>query len=72
MARSSNQTIGSRIVKRRTCRHWTQADLCTRTRLSQSQLSRYETGRRTPSVSHLAAIAKALACTVDDLIGRAV
>lgn len=52
----------------RTRRGWTQSDLCRRARLSQPQLSRYETGDRTPSVSHLAAIAKALGCTVDDLI----
>lgn len=46
----------------------TQCELSALVGVSQSALSMYETGQRTPSLPIAARIAQALGCTVDDLI----
>lgn len=46
----------------------TQADLAGRLSVSQNAISQYESGKRNPPVSRIADIARALGCSVGDLV----
>lgn len=48
----------------------TQKQLSVRTGISQENLSRYESGKRSPKIGTAFKIAKALGCTVDELIKK--
>ena len=48
----------------------TQKQLSVRTGISQVNLSRYESGKRSPKIGTAFKIAKALGCTVDELIKK--
>lgn len=48
----------------------TQKQLSVRTGISQVNLSRYESGKRSPKISMAFKIAEALGCTVDELIKK--
>ena len=47
----------------------TQNELSNRTGVNQNNISRYETGAREPRLKDAKALAVALGCTVDELIG---
>jgi transcriptional regulator with XRE-family HTH domain len=47
-----------------------QMDLARKTRLKQSAISQFETGRRTPSFHNLRRLADALEVSADYLLGR--
>ncbi len=52
----------SRFIKtHRSLRHWTQQELSNRSGLSCSEISRLESGMRTPTLRHVKGIAEALA-----------
>lgn len=46
----------------------TQADLAVRLSVSQNAISQYEAGKRHPPISRISHIAKALGCSVGDLV----
>lgn len=46
----------------------TQADLAKKLSVSQNAISQYETGKRCPSISRIAKIAKTLDCSVSDIV----
>lgn len=48
----------------------TQQEFAVALGMSQSTISRFETGERKPDVDDLTAIAKFFGCTVDDLIDK--
>ena len=48
----------------------TQKQLSVRTGISQVNQSRYESGKRSPKIGTAFKIAKALGCTVDELIKK--
>lgn len=50
-------------------RGWTQAELGERVGLQQTQVSKHELGQLDPSTDQLLAYAKALGCTVDEILG---
>lgn len=60
--------IGERIKEFRERAKLPQAELASRVGVVQSMITAYEKGYRTPSVSVLSGIAKALGCTVDELL----
>lgn len=60
--------IGKKIKEFRAQSNLTQAELAARVGVSQVMITAYENGYRTPSVSVLSGIAKALGCTVDEII----
>lgn len=64
-----NETLGSRIRARREARRLTQRELAQAVALDPAYISLIETGRRTPSVEKLNAIAKYLGTTMDFLTG---
>lgn len=77
----SSDTImpqSARIVSRsnslltmRQAREWSQADLAKRANISRAAVSAIESGRLTPSVTTALSLAGVLACTVEELFGRA-
>ena len=48
----------------------TQEQLSERTGISQANMSRYESGKRSPKIGTAFKIAEALGCTVDELIKK--
>lgn len=63
-------TIGEHIRKARKDRGLTQKQLSEISDISVMSISSYETGRFFPSLIILIALADALNCTIDELIGR--
>ena len=61
--------IGKRLKRMRFVRDWTQGDLAERAKLTAMTISHYETGRRTPSIANLIALAGAFTCSTDELLG---
>lgn len=49
----------------------TAAELARRVKTTPVSISRYETGKRKPTITKAAEIAEALGVTVDELIGKA-
>jgi transcriptional regulator with XRE-family HTH domain len=63
-------TIGDRIKVQRQRRRFTQEELARRARLSQAHISQLEAGIRVNPQAHiLVALARALDCSVDYLVG---
>lgn len=60
--------VGSRLRAAREARGWTQAELAEAIRIEPETLSRYEGGVRGPSITVLAAAAKALGTTLAALM----
>src|SRR4051812_7697249 len=60
--------LGERLKEAREKKGITQRELGVLTDLDETQVSRYETGRLTPSVKHLGALAKALDISTDYLL----
>ena len=63
-------TIGDGIKRAREALKWTQADLAQAIHTDQTHVSHWESGRREPSIANAAAVARALGCSVDSLMGR--
>lgn len=63
-------TVGRRIAHYRKLRHLTQRGLAERSNLSYSSITHYEQGKKHPSPSAQAAIARALAISAADLAGQ--
>ena len=59
----------SRIYDLRDIRKWSQTELAERSGLSQNAISNYERGDREPGSTALAALARALECSADYLLG---
>jgi ribosome-binding protein aMBF1 (putative translation factor) len=59
----------ARLRELRVAHGWSQADLEKKAGLIETQISQYEIGHRTPAFLTLAALAKALDCSVDTLMG---
>ncbi|NJQ15477.1 helix-turn-helix transcriptional regulator [Streptomyces bohaiensis] len=62
--------VRRRVRALRVAQGWSLEDLAARTRMSQSTLSRIETGRRRLTLDQLAALARALDTTLDQLVER--
>lgn len=60
--------IGINIKRRRCDSGMTQKRLAESSSVPQARISAYETGKITPSLVTLAAIADALSCSVSDLV----
>lgn len=60
------------IKYKRVILNMTQKDLSDKVGVSQAALSKYELGESTPSVKVLKKLAKALNCTVDELLENSV
>lgn len=67
MAVSKNQ-LGKNIRHIRECRELTQTELAAKCGISSMHLSYIERGLRSPSLSTLQVIAKALGCQIDQLL----
>lgn len=63
-------TIGDRIKQKRLNREWSQAYLAERAKIAQPSLCSLETNQTKPKVETLQKIAKALHCTINDLVGE--
>lgn len=61
-------TMGDKIKRRREKAGMTQKDLADASGLTQSSVSYYESGERTPSLKTLAALAKALGTKAEALV----
>ena len=59
-----------RISDIRKSNHMTQKELAIACGVSSIAISRYETGKRIPNIETAFKLAKALNCTVDDLIDK--
>jgi len=62
--------VAKRIRTAREAKHWSQADLAKATRLNQSAVSHFETGRRMPCLENLLRLCTALDRSADYIIGR--
>ena len=60
--------LGRRIKERRESIGMTQADLAARARVTQSAVSYWEAEARTPQFGTLARVARALKCSIADLV----
>jgi molybdate-binding protein/DNA-binding XRE family transcriptional regulator len=67
---SSISKPGNSVRPLREARGWSQQELADRAGLSRAGVSAIEAGRLAPSVTAALALARALACTVEDLFGR--
>jgi XRE family transcriptional regulator, regulator of sulfur utilization len=67
MAPTARQ-MGKRLKQLREAKHWSQAALATRARLSREYVLRLEAGQQDPSLSTLTALAKALGVPVTALL----
>ena len=67
---STTTAVSRRVRKLRSERGWTQEQLAQMSQIAQPTISRIEKGKRTGNVATLMRIAKALECTVDDLLHR--
>lgn len=67
---SATSMFPQRLTAARKFRRMNQMDLARRTRLKQSAISQFETGRRTPSFHNLRRLADALEVSADYLLGR--
>ncbi len=56
------QAIGAEIARQREERGWSQIELAVMVGCDRSAVSRWETGRRLPSLPHLVALGQALGC----------
>lgn len=56
------QVIGTEVARRREARGWSQIELAVMVGCDRSAVSRWETGRRLPSLPHLVALGQALGC----------
>lgn len=63
------QTFGSRLDDTMFCQNITNQELAKKMFVSSSTISGYRTGRRSPSVTDLAALSKILDVSADYLIG---
>ena len=66
----SAKNIGDNIRLRREAKGMTQLELANRCGVSDAMVCFYERGQRMPSLPTAAALADALGCTVDELLGR--
>ena len=64
-------TMGEKIRERREALQMTQEDLSVECGVGRSFISRIEANTKHPNVMLLARIAKALRCTMDELVGAA-
>jgi transcriptional regulator with XRE-family HTH domain len=65
-----HMTLGERVTQRRERLGWSQGQLARRADIEQSLLSRIESGATAnPGINALKALAKALACSIDHLVG---
>lgn len=62
--------IADGIRKAREARGMTQADLAAAIGTDQTHVAHWESGRREPNLSNACAIASALLCSLDALVGR--
>ena len=60
--------VGAAIARRRRARGWSQMDLAERVDCDHSAIARWEAGRRTPTIAHLLALARALGCPAGALL----
>ena len=67
---SLDKMVGGRISERRRSAGWSQARLAERVNVSTETISRLETGATMPSLTRLAAIARALDVDLPDLFRR--
>lgn len=66
----SVKSIGENIRWRREAKGMTQQELANRCGVTDAMVCYYERGQRMPSLPTAAALADALGCTVDELLGR--
>ncbi len=62
------RAIGAEIERRREERGWSQAELAATVGCDRSTVSRWEAGRRLPSVPHLVTLGRALRCVARALL----
>lgn len=66
--RTDKMSVGKNVRKYREESGLDQTELASKAGITQMMISHIETGRKIPSVAVLADIAKALNCTMDDLV----
>lgn len=65
---SPAKKLGQNIKKIRLARGMTQGDLCRKLKLDRAYTSNIENGKKNPTLSTIANIAKALGVSVDELL----
>ena len=63
-------SIGAEIKSRRIAQNLKQQELAERLNLERSTVTKWESGATVPKARSLGAVAKALNCTVSDLLGE--
>jgi transcriptional regulator with XRE-family HTH domain len=69
MARMLREIVGERIVLLRRRKEWTQPELARRAKMGITTLNRLENARQSVGMEKVVALAKALECTSDYLLG---
>ena len=69
MERSVRQMVGERLVLLRRRHGWTQPELAYRAKIGITTLNRVENGHTSLTMEKVVALAKALGCTSDYLLG---
>lgn len=67
MTKRGNTSWGERVAERRKALDWSQAQLADLSQLSQSAISRIETGEAPVQDCHKVAIARVLGCPIEAL-----
>lgn len=62
--------VGENIRKRREARGFSKKELAARACCAEQQVGKWEKGLHLPDTANLLRLADALACTVDELLGR--
>ena len=66
---SIRESIAQRIRSRREDHGWTQLDLASRSGLSLSAITKYESGSAAPMIDSIIKLSIVLGCTPNDLLG---
>lgn len=64
------ENFGNNLKRLRLSKDWSQSCFSIASRFSQSQISDFETGRRTPTLKNLFRLRAALGCSWEDLLGK--
>lgn len=62
------EAFRTNLIKRQSVKNWTNADLSRKSGISHTHITAIKNGNRTPNLYTAYIIAKALSCTVNDML----